>query len=209
MTVDAKPNETSNVTSARPSWLRRRVLDGNRLHKWLILILAAGALGVYGWHLWSAKQLRDTLAAERAAMTAQVESLAMAQTRSSLRLTAMALSWGASQAMQRNELTTVDEHITRMVKVGPVKEVAVLDADGLVRVSTNKKHQDQPGSAAFPGVSLAATEPTVTERDAELLVVAPLDYALGTAVLVYDRPALPDARPATPATGAGQPAPAP
>jgi hypothetical protein len=203
MTVDANQNKASDVTAARPSWLRRRILNGNRLHKWLILLLAAGGLGLYGWHMWSMDQLRDALGKERTAMATQVEGMVDAQTQTSLRLTAMALSWAASQAMQRQELTLVDEHITRMVKEGPVKVIAVLDRDGLVRVSTNKKHQDQPGSAAFPGASLTAKEPAVVERGTELLVVAPLDYALGTVVLVYDRPTLPGAPPA-----AAQPAPA-
>jgi hypothetical protein len=202
MTVDVNQNEASNVTAARPSWVKRRIFSGNRLHKWLILLLAAGCLGLYGWSWWSMKELRDALEKESAARQSQVQSMVDAQTRSSLRLTAMALGWAASQAMQRQELTTVDEHITRMVKEGPVKVVAVLDRDGLVRVSTNKKHQDQAGSVAFPDAPLTAKELTVVEHGAELLVVAPLDYALGTAVLVYDRPTLPGA----PAPAAGQPA---
>jgi hypothetical protein len=205
MTVDANQNKASDVTAARPSWLRRRVLSGNRLHKWLILLLAVGGLGLYGWHLWSMRELHDALAKERVAMKTQVEGMVDAQTQSSLRLTAMALSWAASQAMQREELTAVDEHITRMVKEGPVKLIAVLDRDGLVRVSTNKKLEGQAGSAAFPAAPLAAKEPTVVPNGAELVVVAPLDYALGSAVLVYERPTLPGAPP--PAT-AGHPAPA-
>jgi hypothetical protein len=206
MTVDANPNNASGVPAARPSWVKRRILSGNRLHKWLILLLAAGGLGLYGWHMWSMNELRDALAKERAAMQTQVEGTLGAQAQTSLRLTAMALSWAASQAMQREELSAVDEHITRMVKEGPVKLIAVLDRDGLVRVSTNKKLEGTPGSTTLPGAPLAATEPTVVERGAELMVVAPLDYALGAAVLVYDKPALPGAQP--PAAPA-QPAPAP
>ncbi|HWN70780.1 MAG TPA: hypothetical protein VNM90_24230 [Haliangium sp.] len=209
MTVDANQNKASDVSAARSSWLQRRVLSGNRLHKWLILLLVAGGLGLYGWHWWSMNQLRDGLAKESAARHTQVQSLIDAQTQSSLRLTAMALSWAASQAMQREELTAMDEHITRMVKVGPVKLIAVLDRDGLVRVSTNKKLEGTPGATALPGAPLTAKEPTVVERGDELVMVAPLDYALGTAVLIYDRPTLPGAPPATPPATAGQPAPAP
>ena len=213
MTVDVNPNKASDVTAARPSWVKRRILSGNRLHKWLILLLAAGGLGLYGWHWWSMGQLRDALEKESAARQIQVQGMIDTQTRSSLRLTAMALGWAASQAMQREELTAVDEHITRMVKVGPVKLVAVIDRDGVVRVSTNKKLEGTPGSTALPGAPLTAKEPTVVERGAELVMVAPLDYALGTAVLIYDRPMLPGAPPAVPASAppapAGQPAPAP
>jgi hypothetical protein len=214
MTVDVNQNKASDVTAARPSWLRRRILSGNRLHKWLILLLAAGCLGLYGWQWWSMNQLREALAKESAARHTQVQGMLDSQTRSSLRLTAMALSWAASQSMQREELTAVDEHITRMVKEGPVRLVAVLDRDGLVRVSTNKKLEGTPGSTALPGAPLTAKEPTVVEHGADLVVVAPLDYALGTAVLVYDRPTLPGAPPPAagqPATGqpaAGEPAPA-
>jgi hypothetical protein len=207
MTVDVNQSNASNVTAARPSWFQRRILSGNRLHKWLILLLAAGGLGLYGWQWWSMSELRDALAKESAARQTQVQSMIDAQTQSSLRLTAMALGWAASQAMQREELTAVDEHITRMVKEGPVKLVAVLDRDGLVRVSTNKKLEGTPGSTALPGAPLTAKEPTVIERGAELLVVAPLDYALGTAVLVYDRPTLPGA-PTPAAAQPAQPAPA-
>lgn len=203
--TDATQNKASDVTAARPSWLQRRVLSGNRLHKWLILLLALGGLGLYGWHMWSTRELHDAFARERAALKTQVDDMIGVQTQSSLRLTAMALSWAASQAMQREEYTAVDEHITRMVKEGPVKLVAVIDRNGMVRVSTNKKLEGQTGTAAFATAPLTAKEPTVAEQGAELVVVAPLDYALGTAVLVYDRPGVPGATPAAPAA---QPAPA-
>ena len=208
MTVDANPPKASHVTASRSSWLQRRVLSGNRLHKWLILVLVAGVLGLYGWHAWRVHELRGAQELERSTMTTQVEGAVDAYTASSLRVTAMALGWAASQAMQREDLPAMNVHLERMVKEGPVKVIAVLGGDGLVRVSTNKKHEGMSGSAAFPDAPLTATELTVREHGAELTVVAPLDDALGAAVLVYDRLTLPDAQAAT-APAAGQPTPTP
>jgi hypothetical protein len=204
MTSDANspnpPTQKSVSGTAKPSWLQRRILSGNRLHKWLIVLLAAGCLGLYVWHMVSTSQLRDTLAEERAALKTQAEGMVGAQTQASLRVTGLAMSWAATQSMQREELSLIDTHITRMVKEGPVKLIAVLDGTGQVRVSTNKKLEGRPGSAEFPGAPLTATELTVVEHGGGLLVVAPLEYALGTVVMVYDKPVLPTAPPAAPAT---------
>ena len=202
MTTETNEKTASAPTTARPSWFQRKVLTGNRLHKWLIVLLAVGCAGMYGWHLWRTHELRGQLDQERTAMKNKVEGAIQDQMEASLRVTGMGLSWAATQAMQRDDLTGIDTHITRMVKEGPVTLIAVVDREGVVRVATNKKLEGQPASAGFPGVSLTVTELTVTERGAELVLVAPLEYGLGSAVLVYDWPDLVG----EPAVGVAKPA---
>lgn len=223
--TEANEKTASAPTTARPSWFRRKVLTGNRLHKWLIVLLAGGCAGLYGWHLWRMNELSGQRDQDRLALKSQVEDAIQRQMEVSLRITGMGLSWAATQAMQGSNLDGINTHITRMVKEGPVKLVAVVDREGVVRVATNKKLEGQPASAEFPGVPLAATELTVIERGAELVLVAPLEYGLGSAVLVYDwpdlvgepaagiaGPAAPQTAPpapTTPATPATTPTPAP
>lgn len=202
MTIEANEKTASAPTTARPSWFQRKVLTGNRLHKWLIVLLAAGCAGLYGWHLWTVHELSGQLDQERTAMKSQIEGAIQKQMESSLRVTGMGLGWAATQAMQGDNLDGIDKHITRMVKEGPVSLIAVIDRDGVVRVATNKKLEGQTASAELPGVPLTATELTVVERGAELVLVAPLDYGLGSVVLVYDWPDLVGA----PAAGAARPA---
>lgn len=209
MTTEANQKTASTPATIRPSWFQRRVLTGNRLHKWLIVLLAAGCAGLYGWHLWSEHELRGQLDQSRAAMQQRIEGAIQTQMETSLRITGMGLSWAATQAMQRDDLGGIDTHITRMVKEGPVKLVAVVDRESVVRVATNKKLEGQPASTALPGAPLAATELTVVEHGAELLLVAPLEYGLGRVVLVYDWPDLmsqPAAVGITPAAPTGTPA---
>ncbi len=212
MTTETNQKTASAPTSARPSWFQRRILTGNRLHKWLIVLLAAGCAGLYGWHLWTTHEMRGQLDQEQTAMKNKIEGAIQVQMETSLRVTGLGLSWAATQAMQRDDLTGIDAHITRMVKEGPVTLIAVVDREGVVRVATNKKLEGQAASTALPGAPLAAAELTVVEQGAELLLVAPLEYGLGRVVLVYDwpdlmaEPALGAVKPATP-TQATTPAP--
>lgn len=190
MTSDSNQKTGSTADPARASWFQRRVLAGNRLHRWLIVILAVGCAGLYVWRMVTVHQLRSALDTERAALQAQVQGEVTAQMRAALRVTGWSLRWAASQAMDRDDTSGIDAQITRMVKEGPVELIAVLDGDGAIRVATNKKLEGTMGSVAFPGVSLAATDVTVAEHEEGLVVVAPLERSLGTAVLFYDEPAL-------------------
>lgn len=202
--TEVNEKTASAPTTARSSWLQRKLLTGNRLHKWLIVLLAAGCAGLYGWHLWRMNELSGQRDQERAAMENKLKDAIQRQMEVSLRITGMGLSWAATQAMQGSNLDSINTHITHMVKEGPVKLVAVVDREGVVRVATNKKLEGQAASAGFPGVPLTATELTVVERGAELVLVAPLEYGLGSAVLVYDWPDLvgePAAGTAGPAAG--------
>lgn len=188
------PLSSTSPASATPavkeSWMRRRILNGNRLHKWLIVVLALGCVGLYGFHVVATHQLEEEIAAERATLATQANLAVEDQMQASLRVAGLGLSWAATQAMQREDLTSIDAHTARMVKEGPVTLIAVLDSDGVVRVATNKKLEGKAGATAFAGAPLTATDLTVWESGAEMTVVAPLEFTLGTAVLVYDRPSI-------------------
>ncbi len=181
----------------RTPWLRRRVLDGNRLHKWLVAILAIALVGTWGFHLYTVQRLSGQVAEERQRLYDEVLG---EEARSAVEAIGVALGWGAAEALGRDDMATIDATITRLVKVGPVLQVAVLDADSVVRVATNKKLEGVAGARAFPGLPLAAAKLTVfggATDDGPLVVVAPLYPAgerdpsarVGVAVLSYARPA--------------------
>lgn len=201
-------NQTSNPGASaqtpppgagKRSGIRRRLFDGNRLHKVLIVILGLGCLAIYVWHLVAINTMRDQMAAR---LTANQEHQARAlieQATTSLRVTGHALGWAAAGDMAEANLAAVDAHITRMVQVGPVTVIAVIDQEGTVRVSTNKKLQGQRAATAFPGLPLDAEDVVVIDQDGKLTLVAPMvegDSRIGAVVLRYERGA---AR-ATPAT---------
>jgi hypothetical protein len=77
-----------------------------------------------------------------------------------------------------------------MVQVGPVTLVAVIDQEGTVRVSTNKKLQGQTAATVFAGLPLDTEEVQVVNQDGKLVLVTPLmedGNRIGVAVLTYTR----------------------
>ncbi|WP_428268276.1 hypothetical protein [Haliangium sp.] len=194
MTTDS--NETAEkgrrkAGIGRSSWVRRQLIDGNRLHRWLIGLLAVGWLATLGWHLVRASQIQAAVDEERSALQEEVLGPSI---RASLRVTGLALGWAASESMARGDIDAIEERITRMVKEGPVLHIGVIDAEGLVRVATNKKLEGKPAAVAFPGIPLDVTELEIMDADpgGVINVVIPLvpeHERLGLAVMSYAGPA--------------------
>ncbi len=172
------------------SWLRRRFIDGNGVHKILIVMLALGCAGLYGWQVWQAYEAEQARDGELATMRAALQSEFDGKAASSLRLTGSALGWAAATDLARDNLAAIDRELTRLVKEEGVTRLAVIDGNGVVRVCTNKKLEGQTATEAFPGVAFDVDEIATVSADDERLLVVPLMYdnaRVGTAVLAMSR----------------------
>lgn len=187
----SKPDSSGVAAKPARRGIRSRLLDGNRLHKVLIILLALGCITLYVWHEVEMRQVRAHMATEMTALQVSQNAALAEQANTSLRLAGHALGWGATQSLLQSDLAGIDAHITRMVKVAPVTLIAVIDQEGTVRVATNKKLEGQSAATVFPGLPLEVEEVTVQEQDQELVVVAPLmkdGNRIGSAVLTHVRP---------------------
>ena len=190
----SEPRSSGAPSKPAKRGIRSRLLDGNRLHKVLIILLALGCITLYVWHEVEMRQVRSHVETEMAALQVSHNQALAEQAEISLRLVGHPLGWAATQSLLQGDLAGIDARITRMVKVAPVSVIAVVDDEGTVRVATNKKLEGQPAATVFPGLPLEVEEVTVQEQDDELVMVAPLlqdGNRIGSAVLAYAQPAGP------------------
>jgi hypothetical protein len=153
----------------------------------LALALVAGAVA----HLIEVRAVREAAADERAALLQSARKALTDQTSSLLRLSALPLAWAIRGALLQDDFATADAYVQRMVQEKHVTGVALVTADGKVRLAGSRKLEGHLAAEAFPGVALNDAEPVVVTSPNALRAVVPImgiDRRLGTLIFSYAAP---------------------
>jgi hypothetical protein len=165
------------------------------LHAVVIAVLALGVISLAAWRAIDVARVERRASEERAALRAAATEALTTQTTSLLRLSALPLGWAVRSALLKDDLSSVDTYLQRIVQERHVTGVALIGLDGKVRRASNRKLENHTAQEAFPGISIDAQSPTVVPADRDLRVVVPVmgyDRRLATLVLSYLRPSADD-----------------
>ena len=169
------------------------IISSPRLHAVIIGALALALVALAIAHVVEVHSVRDAAADERAALVQSATQTLTDQTSSLLRLSALPLAWAIRGALLKDDVATADAYVQRMVQEKHVKGVALVTADGKVRLAGNRKLEGHPAAEAFPGVLLNEAEPVVVTSDSVLRAVIPImgiDRRLGTLIFTYAAPSV-------------------
>lgn len=205
-TMDAPrpPAPNSSSRSAEPGepphpGLRRRLVrwlqTNPTLHAVVIVALALGLIALALERTVEISLVKQRAAEERAAVLHSATEALATQTSSLLRLSALPLGWAVRSALLKDDLTSVDTYLQRIVQERHVTGAALVGADGKVRLAGNRKLEKLSAEAAFPGVAISGQSPTVTTGEHDLRAVVPVmgyDRRLGTVIVSYARPTAED-----------------
>jgi len=168
--------------------IHRKIFAGNRFHKVLIVILAVLAVVQYGYKVISDQSLADKAAEEQQAVVDGCQRALAAQVEELLRVTTVSLAWATNVGLTHGDQLGVTQEITRLVREKYVTSIAVVDENGLVVTSTNKKWEGMPADNV-PGATPVTSELVVRRVDDDFVVVAPMlsheEQRLGAVVLAY------------------------
>jgi len=162
-------------------------------------LLLLGTLGIT-LYLWNAKgDLRERqailLAAQANTDRPYAQEMLDSITKDQLLMVVQAFSWAVRAEMINGNNKQLDGYFRQFVKATLVLEVCLLDQDGRVQVSTNKKQEGDILSNDWLAEALVATDIFVIEgtKTENLVVVAPVisqNQHLGTLVVFYQRPVI-------------------
>jgi hypothetical protein len=179
--------KTSGLTERLGHWIKTRW----RLHVVIIGVLVLALAGSLGWAALVARRAEGRRAAERASLVRDANDALVAQSSALLRLSALPLGWAIRGALLKNDLSTVDAFLQRMINERHVAGAALIGTDQKVELAGNRKLEKKAAQDVFPGVALDAGEPTVLSTGQDVKVVVPVmgyDRRLGTVILSYALP---------------------
>ena len=105
------------------------------------------------------------------------------------------MGWAVRSALLKDDLTSVDTYLQRIVQERHVTGAALVGADGKVRLAGDRKLEKLSAAQAFPGVALDGQSPTLAAGERDLRVVVSVmgyDRRLGVLIFSYARPTADD-----------------
>jgi len=185
----APPSPTFGAGARLLRWIKGSPL----LHAVVVVVLAVALVALAITHLVEVARVEDRAAADRAALVEKATSALDAQTSALLRLSALPLGWAIRDALLKDDLTSADTYLQRIVHERNVTGAALIGADGKVRLASNRKLETHSAAEAFPGIAINQESPMVVPTTKALNVVVPImgyDRKLGTLIFSYARPSM-------------------
>ncbi|MEX0967792.1 MAG: PDC sensor domain-containing protein [Bacteroidia bacterium] len=155
----------------------------------LILIIILVPAGIWVFKNNEIKNLTEDFGQERLEMERQFESKFREEQKEHARLMVKPLTWAVRAEMMRDNLEQVNQYLSQFVKEKNIQQVMLVDNDGQILISTDKKTENAAFSEWYDAALLQDGEITLSEREGgDVAIVAPvmgLDTRLGTLVVFY------------------------
>ena len=100
------------------------------------------------------------------------------------------LSWAVRSELIRNNLDTIDQYLSEIVKMRDTEKVVLIGEDGQLLISTDKRLEDSEGGDIYPDEILNLRNITIkSDVDGKKLLVVPimgLNNRIGTVIVSYN-----------------------
>lgn len=120
----------------------------------------------------------------------QLETEVLNTSKRQLPLVMKPLVWAVRSALIRKNDDEIAQYFYELVQEEAIKEVILADIDGQIKVSTNKKNENQPFKAVYPVANLNVNKVSFTYNKEAYQIIAPilsLDQKLGTLFIEIER----------------------
>jgi len=170
---ETQPGGASAPPIPRPTW---------RLPAVAAAVLLVVVLGMY---LWQRSAVGDAerrlegekaqVVAEKAAVVKQATEVVAQKRKDALSLFAMPLAWAVRREVNAGNLDQVDQYFTEVVKQPGFTRAVFASADGIVKVSSDRKVLGQRFDELYPAELLSLEETRLVEvTPGTLVVVVPI-----------------------------------
>ena len=179
------PGERSSAGSLRGR-IERWIKSSTKLHTVVIVVLAVAVVGFAGARIVAERQAEE----QRIALQEHFQAALAEQASSLLRMSALPLAWAVRSALLKDDLTSIEGYLQRMMQEKHVTGAVLLGGDDKIRLASNGKLNGRSAQETFPEIALGQQSPAVVTTDKEVRVVVPVmgyDRRLGTLILSYSR----------------------
>jgi hypothetical protein len=194
-----KQNQNEPSTADAVSSLFNSKLEGlNKIPSMQLPIKYAAVLVgiiviIFAWKVIAVSKVESNMAkrleSERALITQQAREYADKQyTREEERF-GQVLSWAVRGELIRNNIDQIDQYLSEIVKMKDTERVVLIDEDGQLLVSTDKRLEESKATELFPKEILNLQKITVkSDVEGKKILVVPvmgLNKKIATVVISY------------------------
>ena len=154
-----------------------------------VLLLAGSIALVYYLGEFRLRDAAEKASSEKLRYEKLLDERSLALQRSDVRLFAVPLAWAVRRELMQQNYGQIDEYFSELIAKKQFGVLMLLDPDGTVRVSTDRKLQGLAFSGLYPGMNAASEEIvsySLSEGNSLFLVpVMGLNARIGTIAFVY------------------------
>ncbi len=155
----------------------------------LFLLLCGGIILVRWLGERNLTEERKRSETELKAYGAKAEKLSFEIQRRDIGLFALPLAWSVRRELMHGNYDQIDEYFSELIKIRGFGVLMLVEPDGTIKVSTDRKLQGTAFSVLYPGLQIEVQQPvSYALRDGSSLFVLPvmgLSERLGTIAFVY------------------------
>ncbi len=199
MTASNKQNQSQqsqvdnffSLLSAKFEWLAKvptRQFPGK-----YVVVLVGIIVVIFAWKFIAVSKVEadmvKKLEQERVLITQQAREYADKQYIKEEERFGQILSWAVRGELIRNNIDQIDQYLNEIVKMKDTERVVLIDDDGKLLVSTDKRLEESNGAELFPREILSLQKITVkSDIDGKKILVVPvmgLNKKIATVIVSY------------------------
>ncbi|MDF1699235.1 MAG: hypothetical protein P1U56_25495 [Saprospiraceae bacterium] len=166
---------------------------GHLRKNWIFYASILAAIGLAGF-LWVSKGIAlkkqvKTFETEKAKIVEDAKSTLLTNTNGHLELTMKTFVWAVRSEITRGNQEQVDQYFNQLVKSEKVEEIILVDTNGKVLISTNKKNEGIKLETDYAEDVSKVKEVTIINKTDQQVVAAPvlsIDSRVGTLIVLYN-----------------------
>jgi len=166
-----------------------------QLPGWYALVGVGIIIVIFAWKVIAVGKVESDMAkqlvSDRASMELQAREYADRQYNKEEERFGQVLSWAVRSELIRNNLDTIDQYLSEIVKMGDTEKVVLVGEDGQLLVSTDKRLEDAEGEDLYPREILSLRKITVkSDVDGQKLLIVPvmgLNNRIATVIVSYNQ----------------------
>lgn len=181
-----KNGDYQTPSSGKPSFWKRLLQFGIPL---LFLILGGALFLERFLGDRRLKEASERSASERKALEVLASNRSIDIQRRDIGLFALPLAWSVRRELMHGNYDQIDEYFSELIRLKGFALFMLIEPDGIIRISTDRKLQGSSFSVLYPGMELGVQKPvSYGLRDGRSLFILPvmgLSGRLGTLAFVY------------------------
>ncbi|PXW87275.1 hypothetical protein C8R34_11158 [Nitrosomonas sp. Nm84] len=189
--IQSQANTLFSMLSAKFEWVGK--IPTMQLPAKYAAILVGIIVIIFAWKIIAVSKVESDMAKklenERVLITQQAREYADLQYMKEEERFGQILSWAVRGELIRHNLDQIDQYLSEIVKMKDTERVVLIDDEGQLLVSTDKRLEETKGTELFPKEILNLQKVTVkSDVDGKKILVVPvmgLNKKIATVVVSY------------------------
>lgn len=158
----------------------------------LVILLVTGILALFGWYFFTTRSKINNLENEisylKTEFRTEMRQTLIAQDSFYWRLVMEPFGWAIRNELLNGNIEKINQYLAHFVKEPKVKQILIMDKEGIIIASTDKKLEEQAFATVYPTYTLDLEYLNIMEIEGEFYIFQPVmgfNERLGTIFITF------------------------